>query len=157
VASYNPFAPMECDGVIHLTDSGTPGRLLHRRGPSPWTHPGTWVVTEKAYHVDDYLHYFDKVIAQRVCSAPVCQTLEKFALLQLSLRMHVEPSDLIRVPTVTATPCGTAMRSCSPRSLRCPCCQCRYARCWPIITVLKPSLHNLQLGLQRHNVYHDCL
>ena len=81
VASYNPFAPMECDGVIHLTDSGTPGRLLHRRGPSPWTQPGTWVVTEKAYHVDDYLHYFDKVTARRVCSAPVCQTFEKFALL----------------------------------------------------------------------------
>jgi hypothetical protein len=69
VASYNPFAPTECDGVIHLTDSGTPGRLLHRTGHAPWTRPGTWVTAKKAYHVDDYLHYFDKVSCDlRTCS-----------------------------------------------------------------------------------------
>ena len=61
VASYNPFAPTECDGVIHLTNSGTPGRLLHRTGRAPSTRPGTWVTAKKSYHVDDYLHYFDKV------------------------------------------------------------------------------------------------
>ena len=73
VEDYNPFAPMDCDGAIKL-GVGAPGRLLHRRGPSPWTEPGTWVASTKAYHVDDYLHYFEKASARlTLCQCKQCK------------------------------------------------------------------------------------